>query len=778
MVICDSIRSSAKAGLQRKFDELLSRSQAKVPQRPQTLASKPSSDDQKGGEQPVTQSPRVTVIGGIMIPEAAKSLLELGPSFSPTQPITASVSRRIVGCLQGLQNRLRYRLKQDNAGNVEVSNFPKIPFPQRYLKQHSPNFEADAKFRIFATDVHNVLCRYKNKKFTSNLTPAQKEGIREVRNLVTSGRVRVCVSDKGGEFVILPQELDKAITDLHLQDETLYRPSSEEEFTKQYRKLNRTWVHIAKDAHLKPSLIARLKLELPICPVSYLLIKTHKLSTDDLTSNDPSKFEVRPIISCVDGPTDRVSWLLNLVLIQLLRYVPAHLSNTKMFLDHLGSAKLSEDCVMESFDVTSLYTNVSNDSAIQAAHEFLMEHHNTMNLYGLSIAHIMTLLKECLSCNIFRWSGRYYAQIRGLAMGQRLAPVLAGVFMAKIEQPVLICEPILYRRYVDDCFVICSTQEEMDKCFELLNQQSEYIKLTREKPRENWLPFLNVEIHLHGGTYRTKWFRKPSSRNIIVHYKSSHPAHTKTAVVRNMFHTAKSVCSGTEEKQESVRLARSIAESNGYVSTAPYVKRKRHVATPTNNQRDTNPQEKIPLCIPFISDELSRSIRLCLKKSGLDGFVNLVDIPSDNLKRRLVRNRLYDRLCLTSNCIICVSGRAGDCMISGTVYQISCKVCGENYIGETGRPLCLRIREHLEGKRSLRKSTPLGAHRVNNHSNNDFEVQVTILAQETDIATRKTMEAFWIRSRCPQMNRKDECLAITNELASYLDLCQLDPQRD
>ncbi|EYC10323.1 hypothetical protein Y032_0056g2678 [Ancylostoma ceylanicum] len=60
----------------------------------------------------------------------------------------------------------------------------------------------------------------------------------------------------------------------------------------------------------------------------------------------------------------------------------------------------------------------------------------------------------------------------------------------------------------------------------------------------------------------------------------------------------------------------------------------------------------IPLCIPFISDELSSSIRLCLKKSGLDGFVNLVDVPSDNLKRLLVRNRLCDRLCLTSNCII------------------------------------------------------------------------------------------------------------------------------
>ncbi|EYC17360.1 hypothetical protein Y032_0031g2425 [Ancylostoma ceylanicum] len=40
---------------------------------------------------------------------------------------------------------------------------------------------------------------------------------------------------------------------------------------------------------------------------------------------------------------------------------------------------------MESFDVTSLYTNVSNDSAMQAAHEFLTEHCNSISLYGLSV---------------------------------------------------------------------------------------------------------------------------------------------------------------------------------------------------------------------------------------------------------------------------------------------------------------------------------------------------------------------------------------------------------
>ncbi|VDM63570.1 unnamed protein product [Angiostrongylus costaricensis] len=140
---------------------------------------------------------------------------------------------------------------------------------------------------------------------------------------------------------------------------------------------------------------------------------------------------------------------------------------------------------MESFDVTALYTNVSNDSAMQAIFELLTQHEGEINMYGFRIEHLMSLLKEYLSCSIFRWSGKYYAQIRGLAMGQRLAPSLAIAFMSKVEAPVTDLGPLLYCRYVDDCFVLCSTQEEMDKCFELLNEQTEYIKFIQEKPREN-----------------------------------------------------------------------------------------------------------------------------------------------------------------------------------------------------------------------------------------------------------------------------------------------------
>ena len=149
-------------------------------------------------------------------------------------------------------------------------------------------------------------------------------------------------------------------------------------------------------------------------------------------------------------------------------------------------------------------------------------------------------------------------------MGQRLAPTLAIVFMSKVEAPVLARKPLLHCRYVDDCCVICPTQAELDACFTILNQQSPHIKMTREKPTDNWLPFLNVQMQLSGGTFRTRWYRKPSSKNVLVHYTSAHPAQVKKSIVANMYRTAMNVSSDRQQRDYSLNLADHIAKSNGY----------------------------------------------------------------------------------------------------------------------------------------------------------------------------------------------------------------------
>lgn len=209
--------------------------------------------------------------------------------------------------------------------------------------------------------------------------------------------------------MVCPQTLDKEITGLHLSDTSIYRETSEKVFHSQCRKLNALWVSVAKSAGLDRRFIARLALTTPICPVLYSLIKTHKLSEEGKRSLDAATYKIWPTISCVDGPTDPISWFLNKIVGQLLNFVPSHLENTEKLLDRSRSCRFPQHCVIESIDVTALYTNVDNVAALQALSEMLDEHESSGVTFGLRKSH-MILVKECLCCNIFKWSGKFFSQ--------------------------------------------------------------------------------------------------------------------------------------------------------------------------------------------------------------------------------------------------------------------------------------------------------------------------------------------------------------------------------
>ena len=151
----------------------------------------------------------------------------------------------------------------------------------------------------------------------------------------------------------------------------------------------------------------------------------------------------------------------------------------------------------------------------------------------------------------------------------------------------------------------------------------------------------------------------------------------------------------------------------------------------------------------------------------------MVNSPNDNIKRQLLRNRLYDRACISRNCVVCPYGKVGDCARSGVVYQIECLSCHAIYIGETGRPLGVRMKEHMASKRRESLVSPLGKHRREDHNGTDFDIKCTTLAIEESISARKTLEAAWIFARAPRMNGRNEQLSITNDLMPFIGLCQL-----
>ncbi|KAK6730034.1 hypothetical protein RB195_006848 [Necator americanus] len=121
--------------------------------------------------------------------------------------------------------------------------------------------------------------------------------------------------------------LDREITNLHLQDETIYRRVTEKEFLVQCKRFNHVWMTMGKSAGLDERFVSRLKLDKPTCPVFYSLIKTHKLKPDEVNSTSAATFKIRPIISCVGGPTDRISWFLNKIVVRKLFRATERASN-------------------------------------------------------------------------------------------------------------------------------------------------------------------------------------------------------------------------------------------------------------------------------------------------------------------------------------------------------------------------------------------------------------------------------------------------------------------
>uniref|UniRef100_A0A7I4YGZ9 Unconventional myosin-Ie n=1 Tax=Haemonchus contortus TaxID=6289 RepID=A0A7I4YGZ9_HAECO len=291
--LCDLSRSDAKATLCAKYDSLKDAQRVRNSDNDHSSSNFNRSEQQSSQQPNIPQTARVTVLGDAQISSKAVDLLSLGPSFSLTQTINPLTVRKIVCGLQKFRDQLRTKARRDSQGQVverlERTTPTPIPFPQSFYKESKPSPEADIKFRILSAGVLNALDKFKREK-RSNLTREQWEGLKEIRERIKRNEVRLSVSDKGGEFVILPQSLDREITELHLADTTVYRNTTEKAFLMQAHKENTLWVKVGKMAKLDERFIRRLKLENPTCPVFYSLIKTHKLSAENMQSLLPQAY--------------------------------------------------------------------------------------------------------------------------------------------------------------------------------------------------------------------------------------------------------------------------------------------------------------------------------------------------------------------------------------------------------------------------------------------------------------------------------------------------------
>ena len=108
----------------------------------------------------------------------------------------------------------------------------------------------------------------------------------------------------------------------------------------------------------------------------YGLPKTHKPDAP-----------LRPIVSACGDPLDKLTWLLERIITQLLAFVPAHLTNTDDYLHRLRTQfphGLPAGAIVFSVDVTNLYGNIPTSEAITATLELIKKHLDKIDTFGLS----------------------------------------------------------------------------------------------------------------------------------------------------------------------------------------------------------------------------------------------------------------------------------------------------------------------------------------------------------------------------------------------------------
>ena len=145
----------------------------------------------------------------------------------------------------------------------------------------------------------------------------------------------------------------------------------------------------------------------------------------------------------------------------------------------------------------SLYTNIPHQEGLDTCREIL----NQREVLDPPTEEIVNLTSIILEKNNFSFDGLHYLQKQGTAMGTRMAPSYANIFMGRLERDLLqqtTQKPTTWLRFIDDIFAVWSHGEESLQIF--LNEINSFhptIKFTAEWSRES-VTFLDTRVICDG----------------------------------------------------------------------------------------------------------------------------------------------------------------------------------------------------------------------------------------------------------------------------------------
>ena len=205
-------------------------------------------------------------------------------------------------------------------------------------------------------------------------------------------------------------------------------------------------------------------------------------------------------------------------------------------------------------------------------------------------------------------------------MGSPLSSIVANIFMETFEKEALDTTPhapSLWKRYVDDTFVIQEEQHK-EEFFQHVNSIDPNIKFTAETTKAGGsMPFLDTLVTPQsGGSLATTVYRKPTHTNQCLQWDSHHAITNKYSIISSLLHRVKHICSNQqllEEEQSHIQRALSMCKYPDWAMNRTKLK----MSTPKSNNNTSNrtiSRGHIPVSY---SEGLSESVKNICKKYGI-----------------------------------------------------------------------------------------------------------------------------------------------------------------
>ena len=233
-------------------------------------------------------------------------------------------------------------------------------------------------------------------------------------------------------------------------------------------------------------------------------------------------------------------------------------------------------------------------------------------------------------------------------------------------------------------------------------------------------------------------YRKPTHTDQYLHFDSHHPISHKLSVIRTLNYRAQTAVTDPEERTKELDHIKGALRRCGYRQWA-FDLADSHSNTPADKKArpqtdQTGPSKKnTTFCtLPFV-DGLSQKLQRVFKSYGVATSFR----PHTTLRKLFVAPK--DPVPIDKR--------------SGCVYELSCQQCSATYIGQTGRQLGQRIKEHKSSAPS-RIPSAVKEHSTEAHHIIDWDNVKILDREDREFPSQiKEEEAIQIRKHSPALNR-------------------------